>query len=143
MGFIDRAGVRIVRTLKYPINTSATIIVALYTFMWGLWLLTPAWNTFDQAPLYSAMAEASPEWIWGAIAMISGTFMMYGVLKPSFRSLSGSAFTGAVHWGIICVFYLMGDWQNTGGLTAGMVATYCTFVYLNLRVNREIVRYDL
>lgn len=142
MSKIDATAQRLKRGLRHPINAYATIIMSLYTFMWGLWLATPAWATFGTAPLYSKMDDVGPEWLWGLIAVISGLVMLYGVLKPSYGSLSKAAFTGAIHWGIITFFYFWGDWHSTGGLTALMIAVYCSFVYLNLRVNRDNVTYE-
>lgn len=62
--------------------------------------------------------------------------MGYGVVRQSYGSLTRGALAGFFHWFIICIFYFMADYQNTGGITALMLAMYCAFIYVNLRVNR-------
>ena len=49
----------------------------------------------------------------------------------------GIGFIGWIHWGIIMTGYFLGDWQNTGGITAGVIMVYCGFIYINLMLNRE------
>ena len=79
----------------------------------------------------------APEYVWGLIAMTCGGFMIYGVVRHSFQSLTKGAFAGTLHWLIISAAYLLGDWQNTGGLTSLMIAAYCAFVWLNLMMNKN------
>lgn len=142
MSIFDRVGIKLVRGLSYPINTSAVVIMAFYTMLWGFWVGNPFWDVFTKAALYSDMAAAAAESVWGIVAFVSGLVMLYGVLRPSYESLARGAFTGAVHWLVVGCFYLFGDWHNTGGITALMVSIYCTFVYLNLRVNRDIMQFE-
>lgn len=123
--------------LSCPINTSAIIILALYTVIWGLWLISPFWATFDHAPLYSFLASIMSEFYWGGIAVACGGVMTAGVLKSSYESLIRGAFIGFVHWLVISIGYFIGDWHNTGGITALTIAIYCGFIYLNLKVNRD------
>lgn len=68
--------------------------------------------------------------------MIVGLLMIYGVLRNSFRSLLTGAKVGFYHWFAICLLFFSGDWQNTGGPTATMIAVYCGFVWLNIKVNK-------
>lgn len=34
--------------------------------VWGLWLLTPPFNTFT-LPSYSGFLAVAPEWVWGLV----------------------------------------------------------------------------
>jgi hypothetical protein len=119
-----------------PINTAAISILAAYTFLWGLWVVNPFWNVFERAELYHKMGQLFPEVVWGLFALSIGLFMAYGVIRQSYGSLTRGALAGFFHWFIIGIFYFYSDWQSTGGITAMMLAVYCAFIYVNLRVNR-------
>jgi hypothetical protein len=116
--------------------------MGVYTFLWGLYLINPFWTVFDQAPIYSWLSSVAPETFWGGLAMVVGTFMIVGVMKHTYQALTLGAFVGWVHWGAISTGYFLGDWQNTGGLTSAMIAFYCAFVYLNLRINKDLFRFS-
>lgn len=121
--------------LLKPINPAASIILGVYTVLWGLWVVNPFWSVFARAPLYSVMATIAPEWAWGCFALFCGSLMIYGAWKRSFGALTrGSIFVWG-HWFLIGVCYFLGDWQSTGGITAIMLSIYAAFVYLNIRVN--------
>jgi hypothetical protein len=121
--------------LLKPINPSASVILGVYTVLWGLWVVNPFWSVFARAPLYSVMASLAPEWAWGCFALFCGGMMIYGATNRSFRALTNGAIAVWGHWFIISVCYFFGDWQSTGGITALMLAVYAGFVYLNIRVN--------
>ena len=129
-------GNKIAKALLKPINTSAVILLGVYTTVWGLWVANPFWTVFSQAPLYSTMASIMPEWAWGSIAILCGLVIVYGVLKPSYKTLTRGALVGTWHWATIAVLYFIGDALNTGGITSLTFAVYAAFVYLNIRVNK-------
>lgn len=121
--------------LLKPINPAASVILGVYTVLWGLWVVNPLWSVFARAPLYSVMAQLAPEWVWGCFALICGSLMIYGATKRSYRALTNGAGIVNFHWTIVGLCYLFGDWQSTGGITALCIAFYAGFVYLNIRVN--------
>lgn len=137
----DANGAYIYQRFKKPINTAEVFIVSAFTFLWGLFVALP-FNVFTQAPLYDSMNSVAPEIVWGAIAMVVGLGMIWGVVKPSITSLTRSAYLGAIYWGTIAGFYLTGDWQNTGWLVCIFISVYCSFVYLNVRVNRKNLPFE-
>jgi hypothetical protein len=120
-----------------PINTSAISIMAVFTILWGIWVGNPFWTVFDQAPIFSFMTAIFPEWAWGAVAIVVGLTMMYGVIKPSYMTLKNGALTGFYFWLFGSINFFLGDWQNTGGLTLFMIAVYCGYVALNIWVNKK------
>lgn len=121
--------------LLKPINPAASIILGVYTIIWGLWVINPIWSVFARAPLYAVMASLAPEYVWGAFALLCGSAMVFGATRRSFRALTNGAIAVWFHWLLIGVCYFLGDWQSTGGITAIMLAVYAGFVYLNIRVN--------
>jgi hypothetical protein len=135
LNYLERLGAWIAKRFGAPINTSAAMLMAVYTILWGFWLINPFWTVFDQAPLYSWLSSVAPEWFWGGFAIIVGVTMAHGIIRHTYDSLIRGAFIGFIHWGIIMTGYFIGDWQNTGGLTTAMIMVYCGFIYLNLKVN--------
>lgn len=137
MNEIDRQGVKLANRLSKPINTAAIVIMGIYTILWGLWLLSPFWRVFEESKQFDWLAQVMPEWAWGTVAISVGAVMTYGVMRNSFRSLSIGSLIGAVYWGLIAVGYYIGDWRDTAGLTKTMIALYCSFIFLNIRMNRD------
>lgn len=127
---------RLGREILQPINTAAIMILGVFTVLWGTWVFLPFWDVFTRAPAYHYFL-IFPEWIWGGIAIAAGVAMIYGVLKSSYRSLTTGSMVGFLHWFVIMAFFFAGDWQNTGGVTYLMIAVYCGFIWLNLRVNKK------
>lgn len=123
--------------LLLPINPAAVIILGIYTVIWGIWVANPFWTVFTQAPLYSALAAFAPEPFWGCLAIACGCVTTWGAIKRYYRPLIYGATVACWHWSMIAVFYFMGDWHNTGGITALVLAVYAAFIYLNIRVNHK------
>ena len=142
MRFVDAAGVSLRRRFQKPINTAEVLIVSTYTTLWGLFVMLPFFEVFDQAPIFRILTEIAPEWLWGIVTMLTGLYMIWGVAKPSVTSLIRAGYAGAIHWLVIASCFFIGDWQNTGWLTSLFIAIYCAFIYLNVRVNRNNLPFE-
>lgn len=123
--------------LLRPINSATSVLLGVFTIMWGLWLLGP-WSVFNSANLFTTLAFIGSEWIWGAVAIFVGVALVYGAIKPSFKSLICSSAFSSLFWLFISIVLFAADWQNTGGLTYGFIATYSAFIYLNVKVNHDL-----
>ncbi|UMO76241.1 hypothetical protein SEA_TOMAS_52 [Streptomyces phage Tomas] len=132
----------VARGLRKPINTAAISIMGIYTFMWGLWLALP-WGTFERSPIYSSMSNLAPEVVWGITASLIGFLMLYGVISQKYGPLHRGALAGFYYWLVIAGFYVTGSWRSTGWINASMVAIYCAFVAINLRVNNKTINPEL
>lgn len=128
---------RVLRDVLQPINTAAIVIMGAFTVLWGAWVANPFWRAFNSADMFSVMAQYAPEWAWGCAAMAVGITMIHGVWRRSYSSLALGSFVGFLFWIIVSLFFFLGDWQNTGGITYGMIAVYCGFIRTNLYVNRS------
>jgi hypothetical protein len=126
----------IARGMRKPINTAAISIMGAYTFIWGLWLALP-WDTFGRSSVYEMLNNLAPELAWGIAAMLIGLYILRGVWKGAYKALHKGALAGFYYWFIVAGFYLIGSWQSTAWINAIMVAVYCAFVAINLRVNRN------
>lgn len=125
------------KALFKPINTSAVVILGLFTMLWGSWVAAPWWHVFTRAPVYSYMLSLAPEWVWGTVAIVAGIVMILGVFANSYRSLALGSWIGGMHWLVISVLYFIGDWQNTAGITVMAFAVYSAYIHLNLKINRK------
>lgn len=95
------------------------LVLGAYTTTWGFWLLSPFWEVFSpKAGLYDDMSEFMPEWAWGLHAVIVGLCTIYGIVYRWPRGLWWGRIASTYHWGLIGVFYALGDWHNTGSLTS-------------------------
>lgn len=130
---------RIKASMMNPINTSAVIILGVFTISWGLFVIAPWWDVFSTAQLYEYLHFLAPEWVWGAVAIVAGSIISWGVIKNSYKSLALGSWIGFIHWFLISVLYFAGDWQNTGGITVLAFAIYSAYVHLNLKINRSKV----
>jgi hypothetical protein len=134
---------KLARALLLPINPAVVVLLGIFTTVWGFWVANPWWTVFTQAPLFDALNTAwfvnalsiSPEVFWGVTAMACGVMITYGAVKRSYKSLIRGATIATLHWATISIYFFMGDWANTGGITAGLFATYGAFLWLNIRVN--------
>jgi hypothetical protein len=121
--------------LLQPINPSLIIVLGIYTILWGLWVVNPFWTVFTHSPLYSVLSIGG-EYVWGGIVLASGLLITRGATKPSYLNLILGSAVGFLTWLTIGIFYLLGDWASTGGITALTFATYSLLVYLNIKVNK-------
>ena len=121
---VKAAPKNLAQALLLPINPAAIIILGIYTIVWGLWLLSPFWDVFTSASLFSELARVAPENFWGMVAVICGTVTTYGAVKRNYTALIYGATVAFWHWLMISVFYFWGDWHNTGGITALTLCLY-------------------
>lgn len=126
---------KLAQALLLPINPALIVLLGIYTVVWGFWLANPFWHVFDQAPLYSKMAEFAPEWVWGGIALAAGIVVIVGAVKRSYSALTRGASVAFLHWFLISMMYFAGDPLNTGGITSLVIALYAAVVYWNIRIN--------
>lgn len=126
---------RLIDALLKPINPAATILLGIYTILWGVWIGNPWWSVFDHSRVFSQMDHQAPEWFYGAIAIVVGVLICRGAIAPSYRSLTLGAVAGFVFWTIISGFYFAGDWQSTASLVAAYLALSSGFVYVNVSAN--------
>ena len=127
---------KLAEALLYPVSQVVTALVGIYTIVWGLWVINPLWDTFTHALLYSALLAFIPyEWVWGLLAILSGVLTLFGLAKHRERTIFYGAGVAGLHWFIISIFYFMGDFVNTGGITALFLAVLSSYIYLNCKIN--------
>lgn len=128
---------KLARAMLRPVNPVAIILLGIFTIVWGFWVGNPFWNLFAHAASYSVM-DFMPEWLWGLIALVVGVVISYGAFTRTIPSLILGSKVGGLFWFVISIMFFLGDWMNTGGITALLLSVYSTFIYLNLKVNSQI-----
>ena len=131
---------KVIREFMQPLNTTLILILGIYTIVWGLWLISPFWTVFSQAPVYCVMAQIGEEWMWGTVAVVTGGFTIRGALKPNFTNLHLGSFLAALHWLLIAFVYLLGDWTSTGGITSLCFFVYAAVFWINVKANRSLYK---
>lgn len=127
---------RLADMMLRPISKGVTVFVALYTTLWGLWVINPWWDVFSTADLYGGLNGFAPEWFWGFIAVFSGVMAFVSTIDARFPK---TAFTAAAvtgwFWFAVGILYLYGDYHNTGGITGIFLALLCAYIFLNVKAN--------
>jgi hypothetical protein len=130
-------GEKFADALLKPVNKAAIVLLGFYTVLWGLWVANPFWDAFASAAIFSKLGLLAPEVFWGCLAIFCGLVTIRGAWRRSYRALVIGAGTAGWHWFMISIFYFLGDWTNTGGITSLTFAIYAAFIYLNIRVNHR------
>lgn len=126
---------RLAEGLAKPINPFASIILAVMTLMWGLWVLNPYWVVFNSAPLFDMMEGLAPEEVWGATGVLAGGLLAYCNIKRNLRLLSIGLWVVSWFWGMVALMMWLGDWTNTGALTYSYICLWSNYAYLNVKMN--------
>lgn len=116
---------------------AASILMGVYTTLWGTWVALPWIDTFAVSHHYRVMGQLAPEWAWGVLAIMFGVAMVGGVLKGSTDWVIRGAMAGYFWWTAIMIFNFLAAPSGAIWITDLMVAIYCAFIALNLRVNRN------
>ena len=125
---------RIVQGMLRPINPYSTVILGVFTALWGMWVLLP-WPVFEHAALFSRMDQFAPEWAWGGWATLCGLLIVFALMDGDKKPLSFALGFAVWHWWTVSYMLWWGDWQNTGGLTYSFIAIFTTYAYLNFKIN--------
>jgi hypothetical protein len=128
---------RLAAVLLRRISPNVIAILGIYTVVWGLWVFSPFWTVFPNAPLYGVLNAVASEMVWGGIAVAFGLMVLRGAFKPSLFNLRAGAFAGFMHWLVIGIFYFLGDWTSTGGISSLTFAAFSGLIWLNTKLNPE------
>lgn len=126
---------RLIQGLLIPMNPNGTIILGVFTTLWGLWIASPFWQVFNSAPLFSKVQEFAPEWAWGGWSTACGLILVLSLRNNNRKLISFSLGFHVWHWFVISGLLWWGDWRNTGGLTYMFIGIYSLWAYLNYRIN--------
>jgi hypothetical protein len=89
-------------------------IPGLFLSLWGLWVLSPWWETFHASSAYVFMNSLAPEWVWGLTVMLIGLFQLFFVFKGSLTPRMVMAGLSMFACFTMMVLYAFGDFRSTG-----------------------------
>ena len=124
---------KIAERLLQPINTSVISILGMFSVFLGVWLTLP----FDSLSNELIGNKHYYEWIVGTAMVIPGATIVIGALMDKMHALTIVTGLGFYVWFGLMVLTLILNWQSGWWIVALMIAIYCGFVHLNLRVNRN------
>lgn len=139
---LRRIFIRLAPIFYRPVAPAVIQALALYTLIWGVWVINPFWEVFSQAGLYSGLSGVAPEAAWGGFAIVCGIAGMFSLRRHWPKVTSAASMAISLHWAIVSLFYFMGDWQNTGGITALFLSILSAAVYLNVMQTQVHPQYD-
>lgn len=123
---------KIAERLLQPINTSVISILGMFSVLLGFWLILP----FDSLST-ELIGSNSYEWMIGLGMGLPGMTIVFGALTDRMPALTLGTGAGFYVWFGLMVLTLIMNWQSGWWIVALMIAVYCGFVHLNLRVNRN------
>jgi hypothetical protein len=132
----------IAKSLLKPINHSAVILLGGFSVLWGVWVGNPFWNVFSEADIFHVIANYGGEYAWGLVAVVMGLVTIYGVIHPSYRSLTRGAYVMFFQWLSVGLLFIAGNWEGLLGITCLFLAFYSGYIWLNMRVNRNRFDWD-
>lgn len=125
------------RLFLAPIQPFIGILIGFYTFMWGLWVLSPFWTVFDKGPQYEVLMSLAREPVWGFIATILGVIIMKACWNKNVEVIKYTALVGFYFWGLVCTSYLYSNWQALAWIPAAMFSIIEGYAYLNLTIREK------
>lgn len=123
---------KIAARLLQPINTSVISILGMFSFLLGVWLMLP----FESLAV-DVLGNRTYELMVGGLMMIPGLSIIIGALKDKIGLLTFGTGVGFCFWLGFMGMTLLISWQSGWWIVALMIAFYCGFVHLNLRVNKN------
>lgn len=121
---------KLMRMFLAPISPFSILIAGFYSFMWGLWVALPFWDTFAKSPIYEVLSWTGSEVIWGGIQMVIGVILMAAAFD-SLRGMKYATFAGFVTWTWITISFAIADFHNAGMWVTGFLAATHGYMFLN------------
>jgi len=121
---------RLRRMLAYPASPFILLLAGIYSFMWGLWVASPFWNTFPSSPIYEILSWTGSELVWGGVQMAVGLALAFAAFD-SLRWMKWATFSGFISWFLIALSFAISDWQNAGMWVCGFIAALMAYLFLN------------
>lgn len=98
---------------------------------WGGWLLMP-WNAFPSTPTFATMHAIAPEEVWGSGLVLGGGFLIFGLLRMSYRMRRQALICLFLMWLAVWLALLLGNWRSTATAVYFHAAVFCAMAYLRL-----------
>ncbi len=107
-------------------------LLASIALWWGVWLISPFWESFPTTPAFRVMAAIAPEWAWGVVMLSIGGLLIVGLRRVDYPLRRVALLIMALLWMAIWVALLMGNWRGPGTILYIHLSVLCVIAYLRL-----------
>lgn len=110
----------------------------LTLFLWGVWIASPYWDTFNSTPTFRAMAGLPlPENVQGFLIMCVGLSVLWGIVSGNRKLRKVSIFWSVLIWAFISAMFIDANYQSTATITYPMLALSGAWAYWRITVIRK------
>lgn len=132
-------GLNLIRLFAKNTSGVATKIeskLGLYRFVlffviaiWGLWIVSPWWSSFDTTPTFRVMAAFVDEWMWGVLFAFVGIFGLYATGLGAFRASQNAMAFAAILWCVVSGTFIASNIFSTASVIYPSMALLCCVNY--------------
>lgn len=114
------------------------IMSGVASFLWGIWLLNPVFDSFYSTPTFDTMAQIAPEWVWGAVMCIIGFAQIESTVLHRLNARKVTSITLATMWIFITTLFAYSNIASTATVIYATFAGFTIWSYLRLSQRVEI-----
>lgn len=130
------------KTVSFIVTRMTNVYVfslGLLNILWGLVLLLP-FGQFGNNKLAEYMSYLAPEPLWGVVALIAGSLLVYGSLCKRVLMTKWSLMVGFLIWSFVFFTYLISLPVSTAVPTSCFVAWAHFMGHLTLTARPEMLK---
>jgi hypothetical protein len=102
--------------------------------VWGLWLISPLWATFDSTPTYRIMSAFAGEEVWGVVLAATGIVGLASTIGGMMRVSQNLMLMSAVLWFTISGTFMASNFFSTASVVYPTLALLCCINYYLIEV---------
>lgn len=107
----------------------------LCLFLWGAWVASPHWDTFNSTPTYDAMAQLPiSEDGQGIIIMSVGLIVLFGTFYGQRKLRKYATFWATIIWIFISAMFIVANFFSTATVVYPMLALSGIWAYWRITV---------
>lgn len=100
--------------------------------LWGMWLLSPWWNTFANSVSFRAMSELANENVWGAGVVLIAVLHLAGLVFNIHFMRKYAIFAGFLFWLFVSIMLVRTNPSGTGTIIYPILTISTMWVYLRV-----------
>lgn len=108
------------------------LFVSLEILLWGLWVLSPFWDTFSSSAVFSGLKQVALEVVWGMVAAILGAIELILIHRGFQRVRQVITVINIFFFSLLAILYAIGNIQSTAALTYTIFAGMSLYSYISL-----------
>ena len=117
-------------------TTFLEFLYAFLAFAWGLWLLSPFWDTFADLSIYRVMAEAGGELGWGLVPTLMGAIWMWAIFQNNYYARRNICLVLMVFWALAAAAFFAASPFATSTIIYPFLAFGHAWIFWRLGLRR-------